>query len=113
MIHCGGPGLVDSSTRNLPLRLFVAVTLMLVLGAGVVLADRKERKANKPKKGHAYHGVIQTIDSNAGTLTLALRKTRRHPEGRTKEFTIGQATRFVLFSAGDQKEELVGKAGLS
>src|SRR5947199_3299042 len=106
MIHCGGPGLVDSSTRNLPLRLFVAVTLMLVLGAGVVLADRTEKKANKPKKGHAYHGVIQTIDPNAGTLTLALHKSRRHPEAWTRDVTIGQKTRVALFSAGDKKEEV-------
>jgi hypothetical protein len=98
----GSPGILTA-------RLFVSAALVLVLGAGVVLAEQKEKK---PRKGHAYHGVIQAIDPNAGTLTLALHKSKKHPEVRTKEFTVGQTTRVVIFEAGDKKE-LVGKEGLS
>jgi len=84
------------------LRKCVWAALVLVLAAGVGLAAQKE------KKGQTAAGTIKNVDAAAGTLTVSVKVKK---EATDKDFTIGDATKVVVFD-GNKKKELTGKDGL-
>jgi len=84
------------------MRTFAVAAVALFLSAGLVLA------ADKKPEGQPVQGVIKKVDAEKGTITVTVKNKK---ETADKEFTIGDATK-VMVMAGEDKKEMVGKAGL-
>jgi hypothetical protein len=87
------------------LRLFACAALALTLVAGSSLAGQQ----GKGNKGHALRGTILKVDAEQGTLTVAVKSKKTET---TREFTVSDKTKVVIFTGKKNKTELTGKSAL-
>jgi len=87
------------------LRLFVCAALALMLAAGSSLAGQK----SKSNKGHAVRGTILKVNAEQGTLTVTVKSKKTET---TREFTVSDNTKVVIFAGKKNKTELTGKSAL-
>jgi hypothetical protein len=87
------------------LRSFACAAIALTLIAGSSLAGQQD----KGNKGHAVHGTILKIDAEQGTLTVAVKSKKTET---TKEFTVSDDTKVIVFSGKKKKTEFTGKSAL-
>jgi hypothetical protein len=79
------------------LRAFVCAAVAVMVCVNVSSAADK-------KAGGEVHGVVKSVDAAKGTITVTVKVKK---ETQDKEFTVTDATKFVL---GDQ--QMTGKDGL-
>jgi hypothetical protein len=81
--------------------------LRCVLGAGILAALTAAAAAQDEKKGQEVHGTVKNVDTEAGTLAVAV---KGRPKA-DKNFIVTDATRVVVFQ-GDNRRQWTGPGGL-